>query len=219
MTAIDKRIFKERHFAATPEAVSPAILALCREISPSHRPVYVSCRPEGPPAECFHNVRHKVERDGGALLNGWAIWEWRSVFIEAEHHAVWESAGGLMDVTQHVPVDEERILLLPDPERAYDEAGARLINIKRTLGLIPQAQSWLDAADALQRYQESCTIGRVVRMQRDILWAHAQHVEQAHGAVLDSLARRTRPNDRCICRSGLKYKKCCGPYIDLHSHA
>ena len=69
MTAIDRRIFRDRHFAGTPFALDGAVRALCCEIAPAHVPIYVACRPEGEVGECFFNVRSKVERDGGESIN------------------------------------------------------------------------------------------------------------------------------------------------------
>lgn len=91
----------QKNFTSSPRRISPAITTLCNEINPSESPALVEVRPQ-PNAihsECFHNVMEHVEENGGRIIFGWTIWEWPRVFIEAEHHAVSEKNGELVDVT------------------------------------------------------------------------------------------------------------------------
>src|SRR5205814_2153199 len=92
----------------TPESISAHVLALCREINPDAAPVYITITPgEGCAADdCFECVRQKVERDGGSIQFGWSIWEWPRVYVEAEHHAVYEP-----------PTGPPWVDLTPSPER------------------------------------------------------------------------------------------------------
>jgi hypothetical protein len=94
MPAVDPAIF-ERKCTRRPKAVSKEILKLCADISPALVPIPVNVAPE-PSAElnnCFHNVASIVAKNGGAILYGWSLWEWPRVFIEAEHHAIWDNNG------------------------------------------------------------------------------------------------------------------------------
>jgi hypothetical protein len=215
--AISTDLFKKSYTTA-PQELSPAVLEFCASINTNNKPSYVAVQPdnEAQPSECFNNVASKVDRDGGSLVYGWLIWEWPRVFVEAEHHAVWEKDGVLLDITP--PINgETRILFLPDPARAYDFVGQkRLINIKKSLGLFASVPDWIRVADTLQRTIERHSVGNQFTMDRDHLAALGRDVQQSLGAVFVDLARNTGPNDRCFCESGKKFKKCCSPLIQLH---
>ena len=130
-TLVDPEIFKKL-FVRTPSGASPAIRSFAKQISPQHEARFVRLKPEPDtkPIECYFNVKSKIERDGGELVFGWAIWEWPRVFIEAEHHAVWSDGSQLIDVTPNDP-GIERVLFLPDPEKTFDEVlFNRRINIR-----------------------------------------------------------------------------------------
>lgn len=100
MPTIRTEIFTQT-FTTAPQIVSPPIVSLCRELNPDQTPIWVPVRsdPDAIVNECFDNVSAKVARDRGAIVYGWLIWEWPRVFIEAEHHAVWEESGALIDIT------------------------------------------------------------------------------------------------------------------------
>jgi len=217
MPAISTDLFK-KSFTTTPKAVSPEVRAFCQRISPDHAPTYVPVQPdaEALPSECFNNVASKVERDGGTLVYGWLIWEWPRVFVEAEHHAVWEKDGALTDITPHVN-GERRILFLPDPARAYDfVTQKRLINIKKSLGELASVDGWIAATDRLHRNIEANSVGNQFTLERSYLSAMGQEIRNALGLVFVDLAKTTAPNSPCFCTSGRKFKKCCGPLIQLH---
>jgi hypothetical protein len=101
------------------------------------------------PGDCFENVRRKVEREGGRIQYGWALWEWPKVFIEAEHHAVYESVTGpaWVDIT---PCAEgcRRRFFLPDDEApyAFQDEGLRRDNIRIALSDDPNIDEFFKAA-------------------------------------------------------------------------
>lgn len=216
MPAIESDIF-QKLFVTTPTETSTPIYDLCRELKRGGLPQWISVRPDDGAVvnECFNNVSSKIERSGGAIVFGWAIWEWPRVFIEAEHHAVWESEGELLDITPHIN-GESRILFLADPTRRYDfESKTRIINVKRSLGKFASADRWIAACDTLQRTLEDHSVGNTIRMNRNRLVALWENARNAQAQVLVDLATNTKVNDRCICTSGKKFKKCCAPMIDL----
>jgi hypothetical protein len=216
MATIKTEIFSKT-FATAPKVISPAIASLCREISPEQQPVMVRVRPEPGAAfeECFNNVQAKVARDGGAVTYGWLIWEWPPVFIEAEHHAVWDTGDGLIDVTPHFH-NEQDVLFLPDPQRVYDYKGKkRDINVKRSLGEFKSADTWISACNAMQQAMEDNSVGDEVRIDRSLLKSLWEDARMAQAAVLLDLAMSTKVNDPCFCSSGKKFKKCCARLIDL----
>jgi SEC-C motif len=216
MPTIKTEIFAKT-FTTNPSEISASILSLCTEINQDHKPTWVQVVPEHNAVvrECFTNVSNKVARDGGSLVHGWAIWEWKRVFVEAEHHAVWEKRGELTDVTPH-PNGEKTILFLPDPTRVYDfEAEKRLVNFKRSLNECASADYWIAATDDFHNATEAHSVGREIRMPRNRLAALQLGVRNAMAAILVELASKIGPNSSCICASGRKFKKCCGPLTDL----
>jgi hypothetical protein len=97
---------------------------LCEQISPGVDPVFIPITPSADcePLDCFECVKHKVEMEGGRIQLGWAIWEWPNVFIEAEHHAVYEPPAGSpwLDITPPVEPQIRRRLFLADNRAVYD---------------------------------------------------------------------------------------------------
>ncbi len=64
--------------------------------------------------ECFDNVDRAIRAHGGKAIMGWIIWEKPGVWLEAEHHAIWEQQDGTWrDVTPTV-VGEPRLVFVPD---------------------------------------------------------------------------------------------------------
>lgn len=179
--------------------------------------VPVRPEPDAIVGECFPNVQAKIVRDGGTIAYGWLIWEWPRVFIEAEHHAVWDAGGTFVDITPHVH-NEPAVLFLPDPQRAYDYKGQkRLINVKRSLGQFKSVDAWIAASDTMQQAMEDNSVGNEIRMSRDLLKRLWENARMAQAQVLVDLAASTKVNDPCFCSSGKKFKKCCARLIDLNA--
>ena len=66
--------------------------------------------------DCFVNVSRYAERFGGSIQYGWLIWEWPTIMIEAEFHAVWVTPqGALKDITPN-PFGMGQVLFLPAPD-------------------------------------------------------------------------------------------------------
>lgn len=219
MPAVKTEVF-QKTFASAPQEISAPIIALSRSLNTKSKPVWVATKSEAGAIinECFNNVSTKVARDGGSLVYGWAIWEWPRVFIEAEHHAVWEKDGELLDITPHIN-GEPKILFLPDPTRIYDFQGKkRLINVKRNLGVFASVDRWIAASDNLQRAIEEHSIGDEIRINRSQLKALAENARHAQAQVLIDLASNTKVNEPCFCSSSKKFKRCCALLIDLTYH-
>ena len=128
-----------------PKLIKPYVLSFCRSIC-RNEPVWVSMRPllDKPIDECFSIVPEHAIMSGGKQCNGWAIWEWPKVFIEAEFHCVWEDpAGELLDLTpKSDPTD--KILFLPDSKRPYK--GIRIENIRKPLSRDKDIERFLSLA-------------------------------------------------------------------------
>lgn len=118
MQAFQRAVEKAQRYRCTypPVAVTADVLKFCERFGDGReRPLFVSVRPESSTLnECVAILQDKVARDGGEAVNGWAIWEWPTIVLEAEFHVVWKSpAGELMDGSPKQD-GETRILFLPD---------------------------------------------------------------------------------------------------------
>lgn len=192
----------------TPRKLDATVASFCRGLS-RHPPVYVPVRPESDAeaVECFFNVGQKVGRDGGGIRYGWAVWIWPRVFIEAEHHAVWEAPDGtLVDVTPTLN-GEARVLFVPDPERVYDyENHRRLDNVRKALTNDPDVRAFLTLAARVAALIEDNSVGRMASVPADELRRLNSLRRDHYAAMLRKFMGR---NDPCFCGSGRKYKVCC----------
>lgn len=70
----------------TPAEISPTFKALITELVLGGCYEYVDVHPleDAPAKECFPLVKSLVERHGGELVVGWALWEFPTPFVEAE---------------------------------------------------------------------------------------------------------------------------------------
>jgi hypothetical protein len=147
---------------------------------------------------------------GGEIEYGWAIWEWPTVLIEAEFHAIWRAPDGRpVDVTPRV--DDERIIaFVPDPIRVFE--GRSLDNIRRPLRDDPVIHEFISLAEArfeiINRGPKAVQFGAVSVPAEEIMPV-IQRMAQ-----LEEMLRSPYPtaprNDPCPCGSGKKYKKCHG---------
>jgi hypothetical protein len=87
---------------------------MCAALGGSTTPVYLSVTPgpEALPGMCYRNVHVECEDAGGTMRFGWLIWEMPGVYLTAEHHAVVQRDGRLIDVTPQV-FDDSTVLFLP----------------------------------------------------------------------------------------------------------
>jgi hypothetical protein len=102
-------------FETTPLRLSAFVESFCETLcdaEPQWVPVITASGAE--PGKCIKNVAAKIERSGGSVQHGWAIWENPGISISASFHALWVSPKGeLFDVTP-APHDASRILFVPD---------------------------------------------------------------------------------------------------------
>jgi hypothetical protein len=178
--------------------------------------MYLAIRPEAgcEPNECFPNIRRKVEREGGRIQFGWALDEWPRVFIEAIHHAVYETPGREMwlDITPADPGDPQRTrLFLPDDSAVYDfEKQERRDHIRLALTQGPAIDEYLQLAVELNqvilRLPGFGTL-TVPEHQR----ARVTFIGKRTAALKRQLAMKyTSQGAPCFCGSGRKFKRCHG---------
>ncbi len=103
----------------------PSIVALCEQLVPSGKSVYLDVEIINGAIEneCYKNVAYMIKNKGGSIQHGWQIWETLpSLMAEAEFHAVWiDKESILHDVTPKSLLGIKQILFLPDPSRKYSD--------------------------------------------------------------------------------------------------
>lgn len=190
----------------TPKAITPGVLALCRDIASGATPEFVSVRtePYAEANECFAAVAKKVAADGGSIQHGWTIWQFGDWMAEGEFHAVWRSPQGeLVDISPK-PAGETSILFLPDPKLTY--RGQRRDNWRRPL---VQSQLIDDYITVARKFFLMFDGANHLSMERDkaLLMASCQEVAKR------MLMLGASANDACLCQSGRRYKNCHGQAV------
>lgn len=203
-------------FARTPKFISTKVEKLCRQINPDVQPTYINITP-GSGCEvndCFECVRQKVARDGGRIQFGWSIWEWPNVYVEAEHHAVYESPTGppWLDITPSALSEVRRRLFLPDDTATYDfqNEGTLRDNKRMALNDDPLIQDFLAVAEEKAAILNSIPgVGAIyVDEETDNKLKAAERKRE--GLLLMLAMKYTPRNERCFCGSGQKFKYCHG---------
>jgi len=192
------------------------VLKFCRGISDEADPILLTIDPEEDcaPLDCFNNARRKATRSGGKIVLGWAIWEWPGIYIEAEHHAVYEPAPGepWRDLTPaQIPGISTR-LFLADSSADYDfeNEGIRRDNHRLALRNDPLIRQFFQSA---QRYNEIMNsipgVGEVKVSPALAQQVYSAEIENAQLSL--QLAMKYTPrNAPCFCGSGEKFKRCHG---------
>lgn len=196
--------------ATTPKKIDAAIRAFGLSIKPRGSLFYVDVKPMAgtEPHECFNNVRRCVEKDGGTETFGWAIWSWPGVFVEAEHHSVWQKADGSFCDPTPTPQGETRILFLEDSSAIYDfTTDRRRDNVRAPLRQDVAIAEYLAASAEFHAYMEAHSVGRIIQAPRNEI---ANLSLRNHRMLVGLRRRYLGPNDLCTCASGRKVKRCCG---------
>ena len=199
----------------TPADLSPGLVALIGEVAPGQVPIYVDAIPtEGaPPDECFGLVDRQVACYGGVAVLGWALWEFPTLFVEAEFHCVWRAPGGrLIDVAPKKS-PTTRILFVLDEQRRYE--GHSVNNMRRPLRKDPAVAEYLSTFEDLfmlmNRGARAGQHGEISLVGDEALEFHAiQSRQAALGTYVMGLAPVVGPYLPCPCGSGKKLKWCCG---------
>lgn len=200
----------------TADPRSPHVGTFCRGIRADSSAVLLRISPneDSAPLDCFNNVRRKVAQCGGKIVFGWAIWEWPSVYLEAEHHAVYEPPSGppWKDLTPSQVPEISARLFLADDAATYDfeNEGIRRDNHRYALTNDPLVQSLFQSAQRHSQIMNSIPgVGNVQVSPAVARSLRAVEIENAR--ITMQLATKYTPrNARCFCGSGEKFKRCHG---------
>lgn len=205
---------------STPIRITEQIKKFCEEIDKSQKPYHVPVKPENwaESIECFHNVKTKVEKDGGKIQFGWTIWEWPNLTIEAEFHAIWISPENIpIDITPNA-ANIQKILFLPDSVREYDYSSEyyRVDNIRRPLSNNPLVLDFIKISEQIFEAEEKYFPGPLIYPDNPA-FELLEELKQKQMSIQLQLMSQSQPergkpgrNAPCPCGSGRKFKKCCG---------
>ena len=103
-----------KYVATTPKTISDAIRRFCSQLSKDD-PVFLNVQPSGMsrPGMCYANATQVANGLKGKVVFGWLVWELDGVYLTAEHHAIAEANGKLIDVTPQI-AGERTVLFVPD---------------------------------------------------------------------------------------------------------
>lgn len=188
----------------TPATLTEMIAGLCHDLNPDSPPLWVKVIPENWALqnECFPNVQKKVELDGGSYVNGWTIWQWANMLITAEAHSVWKRDDGeLVDITPHDHL-EQTILFVPDCNVKFE--GVIIPSKRAPMTSSPKICYLIDLLNTRDDLLEQSGTSKTCAFPEPFLLEIQR--------IFEDITRKASRNELCPCGSGLKYKKCCGPY-------
>jgi hypothetical protein len=176
---------------------------------------------------CYVNVRDKVEKDGGRLRLGWAVWQHSNIFIEAEPHAVYDPGNGTpwIDCTPHDMPEGGRvweILFILNDNGTYDFDTTDLPdNVRIPLVDDPRVQRALELFSEKVALLNSVPGIDLYILPQDVAWKVDKIQKQADALLTEVMQPRLLTqaeeppekvgrNDPCPCGSGKKFKKCHG---------
>jgi len=197
----------------TPAVLSPELRALCNALVPDGEPLYVDVKPLADAREddCFPLVQQQVRSFGGQSVIGWSLWEFPTLFFEAEFHCVWRQAdGNLVDVAPK-RADCARVFFLPDGRRHYE--GMQVNNIRRPLrqepALLAYFASFDSEFDLLNRGARAQEHGEITLEGAEAI-EHHEIIDKREAAFFElaPLFPKIGPYHPCPCGSGRKVKWC-----------
>ncbi len=195
----------------SPKEVNQSVCRLLDFMRVEFEPEIVEVRVEATAklASCFYNVQDKINRDGGTIYYGWAVWE-HTHFIEAEHHAVWEdSNGNLVDVTPQ-KIRANSILFIPDNGNVFDgQMGKPNVRLNITTNkLVDDFITYAGTIDLL--YGLATRIDdQNLSLPEPIVMA-IQSLEQCKQNVYQFYMTGNKYKSKCFCGSVQSYEACHG---------
>lgn len=182
----------------TPTAITESITKFIRtQIGVQAEPEFlaISPCPGCLPADCFLNVKKEMERNGGRIQFGWVIWEWPNVYIEAEHHAVYQprDSSTIIDITPCMQGNARR-LFVPDNSAQwdYENEGVLRDNIRFALVEDPIVDELFKSADKMSAFKNELPgVGKIaLRAGEDVKYLKLERrLQRAQQAFFEKYGR------------------------------
>lgn len=207
-------MFDKNYFKGTvPKQIDKTVKKFCQSINYKAAPLYIDVKPyvNSKLNECFCNVTDYLKTNKGEMLIGWAIWLIPHCMIEAECHAVLKNENGtLIDITPHKD-NENKILFLEDKSIKY--SGFQIDNIRKNISKSKLIDILISNSRELVRLQNKDQLkyqhGKVTLKGEDaekfkkLLLINQMLIDEFYEHL------KLKPNDYCICGSGLRFIDCC----------
>lgn len=173
-----------------------------------HEIISVQLDPAAKAGNSYVNVQHKIAKDGGNLVYGWAVWL-GDFICEGEHYAVWEDEeGNLTDVTPH-PGMPEQLLFIPDDRYVYE--GKYISNVRVSIGNNPLIGHFILLSEMKDFLKQFST-----RVDDDNIHfnTYTGNVYNHYNTLCDNLELYMREGGKsgtpCYCKSSKPYSQCHG---------
>jgi len=172
---------------------------------------------------CFNNVRDVIAEQGGEIVYGWLVWQHENIFVEAEHHSVWQkTTGEIVCVTPQTP-PEKAITFIPDPSLTFDfdtelitnNIRVALVNDSRLKEVFKACEEQTEIRNEARR---NFGLGPAVELSPSQALRYTG-LEMKKSALMSKVllsgsrqpqVEKVSRNEPCPCGSGKKYKKCHG---------
>lgn len=201
-----------------PKIIDKDIEKFCKKINYKNKPIYIDVKPVDGTIinECFINVDKYVKDNGGSCINGWLIWLHPHCLLEAEFHAIYQDKmGNLIDITPHKD-NPPQILFLEDNSLKYE--GYSINNIRKILSnskLIDECIiAWNEVFQIINAGENKHKHGKIILDEYQ-----SKRYMYLDKTIQNNLFHfyknlKLKPNDTCICGSGLKFIDCCKHNIE-----
>lgn len=173
-----------------------------------HEIIPVQPAPEAKTGKSFANVQNKITKDGGNLVEGWAVWL-GDFICEGEQHAVWEdNDGNLTDITPpRVALD--KIMFIPDDRSTSDDKHIRHIRVNITNNpLVDHAIMLSEMKEELLRYGTQVDDDNI--NFNTYTGNMYNHYDTLANNVMLFLTEGGKFGSPCYCKSSKPYSQCHG---------
>lgn len=205
---MDTRFFE----GIVPKQIDKTVEKFCKTVKYGSVPKYVNVYPwkDADINECVPNVNNYIKIHGGKAIMGWAIWLHPMCLIEAEFHVIYQnSERELIDITPHKG-NPDIILFLEDDNLEYN--GCQINNIRKNIS----------KSKLIDKFINNQNIAFEMVNKGKFKYNHLINLSKADMKIIAGLQEendlylyefysnlKLKPNDNCICGSGVKFVNCC----------
>jgi len=184
--------------SSTPQTLAEHIIRFCNN-NGVQNPFYVQRqpKPDCQEGDCFENVKKYVAKQGGTILIGWAITSRKNLYLECEAHAIWKTSDGeIVDITQNKENFDKTLFSLQRSMRAERTPSKYIPFTQSTL-----VAEYIELRNEFERIR--CTsVGDILEIPKPLM----DRILEIDEIFMIKVGR----NETCPCKSGLKFKHCCG---------
>ncbi len=190
------------------------LLLVQKEMDTILNPVRVKVKPENGnlPDYCFENVLGKIRKKGGKMILGRKLFK-SPFLIEAEYHAIYQSATGeLVDLT---PQHTDAIQFIPIPNTEYNGQTLDTILINYTKN--PVIDDYIKLEKTYMAFRNMGSLagksGAIALTQEEGI--RYTLLTQTKTGIIDFIGRNGNMQSPCFCKKNDTYENCHHKNIDL----